>query len=158
MKAGGAKTDLVSNEEEATNDQNSPDCNVGNDFSCQCVSSDGDSSIPVQSHKGPCQRARNSGNVNQSREDTMAEVEEGEIEEVHNQDHLGPNEVPTDEEHNECKLEKVVEDEVTSNSSGSLDMFAFVGEEVPQVCNLKEEEGEPGRLAKQNKAKRVAYQ
>jgi len=80
----GAKTDLVSNEEEAANHQNTPDCNVGYDFSCQGVGNDGDSSIPVQSHKSPCQRARNSGNVNQSREGTVAEVEEGEIEQVHN--------------------------------------------------------------------------
>lgn len=64
----------------------------------------------------------------------------------------------TNKEHNECELEKVVEDEVTSNSCCSLDMFAFVGEEVPQVCNLEEEEGEPGRLAEQSKARRVAYQ
>ena len=80
----GAKTDLVSNEEEATKHQNTPDCNVGYDFSCQTVGSDCDCSIPVQRHKGPCQRARNSGNVNQSREGTVAEVKEGEIEEVHN--------------------------------------------------------------------------
>jgi hypothetical protein len=55
-------------------------------------------------------------------------------------------------------LEKVVEDEVASNSSGSLDMFAFVGEEVPQVCNLEEEEGEPETSGRQSKLRRVTYQ
>jgi hypothetical protein len=66
--------------------------------------------------------------------------------------------VSTDEEHDECELEKIVENEVASNSCCSLDMFAFVGEEVPQVCNLEEKEGKPERLAKQSKARRVAYQ
>jgi hypothetical protein len=55
-------------------------------------------------------------------------------------------------------LEEVVEDKVASNSCCGLDMFAFVGEEVPQVCNLKDEEGKPERLAKQSKAKRMTYQ
>jgi hypothetical protein len=55
-------------------------------------------------------------------------------------------------------LKQVVEDEVASDSSGSLDMFAFVGEEVPHVYDLKEEECEPGPLAKQGKARGVAYQ
>jgi hypothetical protein len=66
--------------------------------------------------------------------------------------------VSTNKEHDECKLKKVVEDEVASNSCCGLDMFAFVGEEVPQVRNLKEEEGEPGRLAEQSRARRVTNQ
>jgi hypothetical protein len=66
--------------------------------------------------------------------------------------------VAANKEHDECELEKVVEDEVASNSSGSLDMFAFVGEEVPQVCNLEEEEGEPETSGRQSKLRRVTYQ
>jgi hypothetical protein len=88
----------------------------------------------------------------------VAEVQESEIEKVHNQDHLSPPEVSTNKEHDECELEKVVKDKVTSNSCCGLDMFTLVREKVPQVYDLEKEEGEPGRLAKQIKARRAAYQ
>ena len=46
-----------------------------------------------------------------------------------------------DEKHHEGKLQEVVEDEVASNSSCSLDMFTLVREKVPEVGDLKQEEG-----------------
>jgi len=51
--------------------------------------------------------------------------------------------VSADEEHHEGKLQEVVEDEVASNSSGSLYMFTLIREEVPEVSDLKQEEGKP---------------
>jgi len=47
------------------------------------------------------------------------------------------------EEHDECKLEEVVENEMAPNTSGSLDIIIIVGEKVPDVSDLKEEENEP---------------
>lgn len=47
------------------------------------------------------------------------------------------------EQHDEAKLQEVVEDEVASNMSGSCDIFAVRGEEMPYVNNLKEESHEP---------------
>lgn len=50
----------------------------------------------------------------------------------------------TDEEHDPAELKKVVEDEMTSNTSSGLNMIAILGEEVPHVSDLGEEESEPG--------------
>ncbi len=49
-----------------------------------------------------------------------------------------------DEKHHEGKLQEIVEDEVASNPSGSLDMFTLIREKVPEVGDLKQEEGKPG--------------
>lgn len=49
-----------------------------------------------------------------------------------------------DEEHHEGKLQEVVEDEVASNPSGSLDMFTLIRKQMPEVGDLKQEEGKPG--------------
>jgi hypothetical protein len=73
----------------------------------------------------------------------MSEIQEGEIEEVGDQDQFSNQEESTDEEHHKSKLEKVVEDEMASNSSSCLNMFGFVREEMPYVDDLEEEEGEP---------------
>jgi hypothetical protein len=55
-------------------------------------------------------------------EDLVTKIERGKIEEIENQHNLSPDEVATDEKHDERKLEKVVEYEVTSHSSGSIDI------------------------------------
>jgi len=73
----------------------------------------------------------------------MTEVQEGQIEEVDDQDDLSPDEVSSNEEHDECELEKVIEDEVGTNSSSSLDMSSGIGKEVPHVCDLEEKQSEP---------------
>lgn len=75
----------------------------------------------------------------------VAEVEGREIEEVDDQDDLRPDEVATDEEHDPGELKEVVEDEVTTDTSSGLDVITILGEEVPHVTDLGEEESEPGR-------------
>jgi hypothetical protein len=42
----------------------------------------------------------------------VAEVERGQVEEVDDQDELGPYEVGSDEEHDEAEVEEIVRDEV----------------------------------------------
>lgn len=49
----------------------------------------------------------------------------------------------TDKEHDKCELEEVVEDKVASNTSRSLDVVVVVGEEVPHVPDLEEEDYQP---------------
>jgi hypothetical protein len=75
----------------------------------------------------------------------VAEVEGGQVEEVDNQNDLGPNKVGANEEHDESEMEEVVENEVASNTGGSLNVAIVIREEVPQVTDLKEEQGEPER-------------
>lgn len=51
----------------------------------------------------------------------MTEVERRQVEEIDYQENLGPEEVAADEQHDESKVEEIVEDEMASNSSCSLD-------------------------------------
>lgn len=86
------------------------------------------STIPVQSHEGPGKRARDSSDVDESRMCAVAEIESSQVEEVDDQNYLSPSKVSPDEEHDEGKLQKIVEDEVASYTSGSLDMLTLVRE------------------------------
>lgn len=74
----------------------------------------------------------------------MAEVERRQVEEVDDEDHLSPDEVGTDEEHDECEVEEVVEDKVAADCGCGLDMVGVGGEQVPDVTTLKDEEHNPG--------------
>jgi hypothetical protein len=60
----------------------------------------------------------------------MTKVKSGQVDEVHDQDDLSPDEVRSDEEHDEGKLKQVIEDEVTSNASGSLNVIGIGGEKI----------------------------
>jgi len=134
---------LVDDEEEHSIDQNTPDGNIGEDTRDRTSCVDSDSTIPVQGDESPSQWSRNSGDVNQTGMGRVAEVQEGQIEEVEDQDDLSPDKVSSNEEHDECELKEVIEDEVGTNSSSSLDMGGGIGEEVPHVCDLEEEQSEP---------------
>lgn len=91
-----------------------------------CVDNNG--SVPVQSIECPRQGPRYGWDVNQSRMGCMTEVKGGEVEEVDDQDDLRNQEMTTDEQHDECELEKVVENEVASDPSSSLNPFSGLGE------------------------------
>lgn len=73
----------------------------------------------------------------------VAEVEEGKVEEVDNQEDLCPPEMCTNEEEHETKVEKVVENEVASNTGSRLNVLVILGEEAPDVAELNDEEDEP---------------
>jgi len=67
-------TYFVGNKEESTVDQNTPDCNIGQDTSNKSVGADCNSTIPVQGNKGPCQWARGNWDVDESWIGVVAEV------------------------------------------------------------------------------------
>lgn len=73
----------------------------------------------------------------------MTEIQRRQVEEVDNQDQFSPVEMSSNEEHNEAKLEKIVEYKVASYACSSIDVGGVVREEVPHVCDLEDEEGEP---------------
>ena len=56
----------------------------------------------------------------------------------------------SDEEHHECKLKEVVEDEVTANTCSSSNVLAVRGEQAPDITDLGDEEGEPGMVSKRS--------
>lgn len=137
-------TYLEDDQEEQSVDQDAPDGNVGQDASWQRVSIHSNGSIPVQGDKVPGQGSSDGGDVDRTRVCIVAEVERGQVEEINDGDHLGPDKVAADEEHGPAELQEVVEDEVGSHARGGLDMVAVLGEEVPHVTDLGKEEGEPG--------------
>ena len=73
----------------------------------------------------------------------MPEVQRRQVEEIDNKDEFSPDEVSTNEQHDEGKLQEIVENEMASNTSSSIDIFGIVGEKVPDVSNLQEEEDNP---------------
>jgi len=107
------------------------------------VSIDSDSTIPVQSNKGPSQWTRDGWNMNEAWVSWVAEIQGRKIEEVENQDELSQVETRPNKEHDEPKLEQIVENEMASNGSSSIDKFSVGGEQVPNVSDLEEEEQNP---------------
>jgi hypothetical protein len=73
----------------------------------------------------------------------VAEVEGRKLEEIDNQNDLRKDKVSADEQHDECELKEIVEDKMTSDTSGSLDIGFFGGEQMPQVADLHEENDKP---------------
>jgi len=146
---------LVHDEEKQAIDEDAPDGNVGQDTSRCRMRVDRNRTIPVQCNKSPCKWTRYNGNVDESWMCVVAEIKGGQVEEVDNQDDLGPDKMPADEEHDKRKLQEVIEDEVASNPSSRLNMVTVLREEVPQVSDLKEEDSEPverGNESVQSKA------
>ena len=90
---------LVEEDEEHAVAQNGPNGNVGKDTGNQAsMVRHHDGSVRVDGHKGPCQRARHSRQVDEPRIVVVAEVERGEVDKVEDQDYLRPHSVPMDEE------------------------------------------------------------
>jgi hypothetical protein len=73
----------------------------------------------------------------------MTEVKRGKVKEVDDEDELSPDEVGSDEEHDESELEEVVHDEMASNTCGGIDVVSVGGEEVCNIANLEDEEDDP---------------
>lgn len=137
-------TNLVGHNEETTVDQDTPDEDVAKDAGNE-VGGVGNhqSTIPVDSHKGPCQRARDDRQVNEARVGVVAEVERAQVKEVEDQKQLSPVEVRTDKEHDEGEVEEVVENKVAANARGGVHDVGVGGEEVANVTALEDEEHDP---------------
>lgn len=104
--------------------------------------------LPVQSNESPSQRSSNGRDMDSTSIGVVAEVEGRQVEEIDDQDNLRPEEVSPNKQHYPGELQEIVEDEVASDTGRSLDVVAILGEEVPDVCELGDEESEPGILAK----------
>lgn len=106
------------------------------------MSIDGNSSVPIQSYKSPCQRPRNRRDVDESRICVVTEVERGEVEEVDDQHNLGPNIMSTHEQHDPGESQEVVNDEVTTNTCSSIDIVSVARKQVPDISDLRNEEND----------------
>lgn len=74
----------------------------------------------------------------------MSEVQGREVEEVKDQQQLGPGEMGTDEEEDKADVEEIVHNEVATDSGGCVDMVDIAREQVANIADLQEEKGEPG--------------
>jgi hypothetical protein len=101
-------------------------------------------SVRVDRHKGPCQRTRHSRQVDEPGVAIVAEVEGSEVNKVEDQDDLRPHSVPVNEEQHPNEVEQVVDDEMAPNSTRRIDAFDRRREEVGNIAELEDEEGEPG--------------
>jgi hypothetical protein len=70
-------------------------------------------------------------------------VGNGLIDEVDDEDDLGAPEVVTGPEKDPGEDEEVVKNEVCGDVGGGCDEDGFLGEEVPDVAELREEEEDP---------------
>lgn len=110
---------LVHDQKKQTVDKYRPDEDVGK-YPCYqslwVVHHDG--TVPVDGHKSPRQRTRNHRGMDKARVRVVAEVQEREVGEVDDENHLSPNKVAVYKQHHKCKVQKVIEDEVATHSAG----------------------------------------
>lgn len=103
-----------------------------------------DGTIPIYSYERPCQRAGHHGGMDEARVGMMTESQGRQVEEVNEKDELGPDEVAAGEEHHEGKLKQIVEDEMGTASTRSVDLLNIAREEVEDVSKLQNEQDDAG--------------
>ena len=109
---------------------------------------DHDGTIPVDSHKGPGERARHDGGVDEAWVSVVAEVERAEVDEVQDEENLSPGKVGSSKEHDKGEVEEVVHDEVASTAGSSVADVGVAREEVTDITTLKDEENNPKHVSK----------
>ncbi len=141
---GANKTHIVDTEEEQAKGEEGPDENVGKDARGKAVLvRHHDGTIPVDGDKGPGERTRDDGGVDEARVGVVAEVERDEVDEVGDEHHLGPVKVRVDKEPDKEGVEEVVDDEVAADARGGVDNVGVAREEVANVAELEDEEDDP---------------
>ena len=73
----------------------------------------------------------------------MTEIQDGQVDEIHDQHDLSDPEQIVDPQHDERCMQEVVEDEVTANICSSVGPVHITREEVPDVARLKDKESNP---------------
>lgn len=135
---------LVDDDEEQPVSQDRPHKDVGKDARHQAVLvRHHDSSIPVDCDERPGQRPRDGGQVDEAGIRVVAEVERREVDEVDDEDNLGPDKVAVDKEQDPRGVEHVVGNEMASHRTGSIDRLDLGREEVGNVSDLEDEDCEP---------------
>jgi len=135
---------LVDNDEESTVRENRPDEDVRKDPSHQTGwVVDHDGTVPVDCHERPGQGSRHRRCMDESGVGVVSEVEGREVDEVENQEQLGPNEVPVYEQHDKAGVEEVVDDEMASHGACGVDDFDIARKEVGDVTDLEDKDSEP---------------
>lgn len=146
FRSNVCSTYIVDGKEKHAKGENGPDENVAKDASDLVVLvRHHDGSVPVDGDKGPCERARDDGGVDEARVRVVAKVERDQVDKVDDQHQLGPVKVGADKEHDKGRVEEVVEDKVAADARGGVDNVRRLGEEMTNVAKLEDKEDDPGQ-------------
>lgn len=105
--------------------------------------SDGNRTHPIQGHKVPRQRPRNSTNMDQAWRSRVAEVRKAEIEEIDDDEQERKPEMTAHPEVHEAEEEEIGRDVVGADVGGGGDVGSVRGVEGEGVNELEDEEDEP---------------
>lgn len=137
-------TYIVDGQEEGTVGQNRPDEDIGEDAENQGILlGNHDGSVPVDGNKGPRKRPRYDWGMDESRISVVPKIHGAEIDKIDEQEYLSPSKTRANKEHHESRVKEVVDDEVASNAGGSMGSICVAGEEMGNVAELKNKEGDP---------------
>lgn len=104
-----------------------------------------DGTIPVDGDKSPGKRPRHSRCVDKPWVGIVAEVQRRQVEEVNDQDHLGPGEVRSHEQHDEGEVQEIIEDKVATHCASGIHIIGIAGEKMADVANLEDADDGPDR-------------
>lgn len=103
----------------------------------------GDRAIPVDSNEGPGERGRDSWPMDEAGVCVVAKVAGRQVGKVDNEQQLGPAKVRAHKQHNEGKVEKIMENVMTTDARGMINISYIRGKEMTNICELEDEENEP---------------
>lgn len=113
---------LVCNDIEQTIDEDRPDEDVAKDTSHQrSRMSDHNGTIPVDGHESPCKWSRHNSLMDEPSIARVAEIERRQVGEVEDEEELGPAKVTSHKQHDEGEVKQIVQNEMASHSSGSVE-------------------------------------
>jgi hypothetical protein len=127
-----------------TDEQDHPDKDVRHDPTGQIVTVNSNGAIPEQRHQSPSVRSGDGRKVHESGQSPVSPICNGHIDEVDGENDLSPPEVVTSPQQDPDNGEDVVEDEVSSDVSGSRHDSGVLVEQVPNIAELGEEQKDPG--------------
>lgn len=126
-----------------SDDQDHPNEDVSHDAAGQVVAVDRDSPIPEQRCQSPGIGARDGRQVHKGRQTAVTPVGDELVDEVGDEDDLGTPEVVAGPQQDPGEDEEVVQDEVGGYVGGGGNQGRVLGEEVPDIAKLGEEQDDP---------------
>ena len=98
--------------------------------------------VPVHGHKRPGERCRDSGPVDQQSVCVLSKVADRHVGQVYAHEELSPAEVRADKEHDEGKVEEVVEDVVGCRVGGIFHLCRIRRKQMAHVDDLRDKQSQ----------------
>jgi len=107
------------------------------------VSVDHSRAIPEDCDVIPGERRRDDRQMNEQRSRGVAEIQQGKVEQVHDQEELALPEMASNPQHYEAKGEEIVEDEVASNIGSTRDERLVCAPQIADIVCLQDQNDHP---------------